>query len=311
MSAASVPSNLEVVSAGEPSLFDSLARLVPDHLQVAYLSRSRTYSNAHPRRRNAPHSRTKGILALLTRHTPNDIAEERERFQLMLDLHRQFSDDAQQKMLAYVHELESRISDLPHEVLASLDPQRIAKILGENLRQHFLQSGVRETVPALQATAGAMADAQQKLTRGLMELSDHRGGVVAQVQSANSRLLDSLECRARKLDSLVLEFKSDPLRIWMPIVIGAALLTGLFLGFALQAHRDSEPAAGTAPAVHNNAHRKRRRYLHSERNRQQGAPAQKGRDDSQCLSMNPETPTLNAITDSDCPVLIASLHFHV
>lgn len=251
MSAASVPSNLEVVPTGEPTLFDSLARLVPDQLQVAYyrvLAHTRTLSPDDEMLRILE---AMGILALLTRHTPKDIAEERERFQLMLDLHRQFSDEAQQKMFGYVHELESRISDLPRDVQISLDPQRIAKILGESLRQHFLQSGVHETVASLQATAGAMGDAQQRLTRALMELSDHRGGVVAQVQAANSRLLDSLEYRARNLDSLVLEFKSDLLRIWMPIVIGAALLTGIFLGIALQAHRDSEPAAGTAPAVHN------------------------------------------------------------
>src|SRR5205823_4338218 len=92
-----------------------------------------------------------------------------------------------------------------------------------------------------------MAGAQQKLTRALMELTDYRGGVVAQVQSANSRLLDSLEYRGAKLDSLVHEFKSDLLRIWMPIVIGAALLSGLFLGMVLQAHRDSDAAVRTAP----------------------------------------------------------------
>jgi hypothetical protein len=34
-----------------------------------------------------------------------EIAEERERFQEMLDLHQQFSDDAQQKMLGYVYKL--------------------------------------------------------------------------------------------------------------------------------------------------------------------------------------------------------------
>jgi len=41
-----------------------------------------------------------GILALLTRQTPMEIANERERFQELLDLHQQFSDEAQQKMLA-------------------------------------------------------------------------------------------------------------------------------------------------------------------------------------------------------------------
>ena len=52
-------------------------------------------------------SRQWARLALLTRHTPKDIADERERFQEMLELHQQFSEEAQQKMLGYVHELES------------------------------------------------------------------------------------------------------------------------------------------------------------------------------------------------------------
>jgi hypothetical protein len=43
------------------------------------------------------------VLALLTRHTPKDIADERKRFQELLELHRQFSDEAEQKILELVH----------------------------------------------------------------------------------------------------------------------------------------------------------------------------------------------------------------
>jgi hypothetical protein len=142
--------------AGEPTLFDSLAGLVPAELQTDYY---RVLAHTHTLSPDDEMLRVleaMGLLALLTRCTPKDIAEERERFQLMLDLHRQFSDEAQQKMLAYVHQLESRISDLPRDVQTGLDPQRIARILGESLRQHFLQSDVQETVAALQATAGVM-----------------------------------------------------------------------------------------------------------------------------------------------------------
>jgi hypothetical protein len=247
MSTASATSNLEFGAAGEPTMFDSLARLVPDELQTEYyrvLAHTRTLSPDDEMLRILE---AMGILALLTRHTPKDIAEEREHFQELLECHRQFLEEAQRKMLGYVRGLESRISSLPSEIEAGLDPKGIAKLLGESLRQHFLLSGVPETVAALQAAAGGMAGAQQKLTRALMELTDYRGGVVAQVQSANSRLLDSLEYRAGKLDSLVHEFKSDLLRIWMPIVICAALLSGLFLGMVLQSHRDSDSAARTAP----------------------------------------------------------------
>ncbi len=108
MSAAPIPPKLAVVPEGEPTLFDSLARLVPDELQTAYyrvLAHTRTLSPDDEMLRILE---AMGILALLTRHTPKDIADERERFQKMLDLHRQFSNEAQKKMLCYVHELEAR-----------------------------------------------------------------------------------------------------------------------------------------------------------------------------------------------------------
>ena len=47
MSTAPVTSKLAVVTAGEPTLFDSLARLVPEELQAAYyrvLAHTRTLS---------------------------------------------------------------------------------------------------------------------------------------------------------------------------------------------------------------------------------------------------------------------------
>ncbi|MGC9225350.1 MAG: hypothetical protein ACP5E2_15665, partial [Terracidiphilus sp.] len=97
-----------------------------------------------------------GVLALLTRHTPKEIADERERFQEMLDLHRQFSEETQQKTLTYVHQLESRLTELPSEIEAGLDPQQIAKLLGESLRQHFVKSGMPDAVQALHTTTAAM-----------------------------------------------------------------------------------------------------------------------------------------------------------
>jgi hypothetical protein len=188
-----------------------------------------------------------GILALLTRHTPKDIADERERFQEMLDLHRQFSNEAQQKMLGYVHELESRIARLPGEIEAGLDPKQIAKMLGESLRQHFLQSGVPDTVKALQGTSTAMTSAQKELSTALRNLSDSHGGIVAQVEYANNRLARSLESRAKTIDTFLHEWKSDLLRIWIPLIAGAAMLIGLFGGIEIQGCRDSVPVATATP----------------------------------------------------------------
>jgi hypothetical protein len=73
------------VATGEPSLFDSLSRLVPSELQREYYR-----VLAHTRTLNPDDEMLKileamGILALITRHTPADIAAERGRIQEMLD----------------------------------------------------------------------------------------------------------------------------------------------------------------------------------------------------------------------------------
>jgi hypothetical protein len=239
--------NIASVAEGEPTLFDSLARLVPEELQAAYyrvLAHTRTLSPDDEMLRILE---AMGILALLTRHTPKDIADERERFQELLELHRQFSDEAQQKMLGYVRELESRIALLPGKIEAGLDPKQIAKTLGESLRQHFLQSGVPDTVKALQATSTAMTSAQKELSTALRNLSDSHGGIVAQVEYANNRLTHSLEGRAKTIDTLLHEWKSDLLRIWIPLIAGAAMLIGLFGGIEIQGCRDSAPVATGTP----------------------------------------------------------------
>ena len=168
------------VETGEPTLFDSLARLVPKELHTAYyrvLAHTHTLSPDDEMLRILE---AMGVLALLTRHTPKEIADERERFQEMLGLHRQFSEETQQITLSYMHQLESRLTELPSEIEAGLDPQQITKLLGESLRQHFVKSGMPETVQALHTTTAAMTDAQKDLTTALRNLSDPHGGVVAQ-----------------------------------------------------------------------------------------------------------------------------------
>ncbi len=247
MSATSLLQNLEMDPAGEPTMFDSLARLVPDELQTAYyrvLAHTRTLSPDDEMLRILE---AMGILALLTRHTPKDIADERERLQELLEAHQQHSEQAQQNMLGYVHELESRLADLPGEIEAGLDPKQIARMLGESLRQHFLRSGVQDTVSALQSTNAAMTSAQKELSAALRTLSDSHSGVVAQVERANSRIEYSLESRAKTMDALLHEWKSDLLRIWIPMVAGACMLMGLFGGMEIQGCRDTTSNAAATP----------------------------------------------------------------
>jgi hypothetical protein len=114
----------------------------------------------------------------------------------------------------------------------------------ESLRQYFLNSGIPDTVNGLQATSVAMTTAQRELSTTLRDLSDSRGAV-AQIESANNRLTYSLESRAKSVDALLHEVKSDLLHIWIPLIAGASLLIGLLGGMAIQSWRDSVQMAPT------------------------------------------------------------------
>ena len=234
-------SNLAIVAEGESTLFDSLARLVPEELQAAYYR-----VLAHTRKLSPDDEMLRileamGILALLTRQTPMEIAEERERFQEMLDLHHEFTDEAQQKMLDYVYKLESRIARLPEKIESGLDVQKIARLLSESVRQSFLESGLPAAARCLQGTSEMVARAQKELAAALANLSDPKGGVVAQVESANNRFTQSLEKRENALDALLHQLNTYVLGVWIPLISTAALSIGLIAGMGIRGCMDWFP----------------------------------------------------------------------
>ena len=225
-------------------MFDPLARLVSEELHTAdyrVLAHTRTLS---PDDEMLGILEATGILAHLTRHTPKDIADERDRIQEMLNLHLHFADESQQKMLEYVHFIEGRRAGLSSEIEVGLDPQQIAKILGESLRQNFVSSGVSETVAGLQTTSAAMGNIQKHMIGTLRDLSDRDGGIAARVESANRQIFQTLERRTKVLDELLREFKTDLFRIWIPLATGAPMMIGLFIGMEIQSHRDISTSDG-------------------------------------------------------------------
>jgi hypothetical protein len=55
----------------------------------------------------------------------------------------------------------------------------------------------------------------------------------------------SLDNRAKAVDALLREVRSDLLRLWIPLIAGVTLLIGLFGGMGIQSWRDSVPTAAT------------------------------------------------------------------
>jgi hypothetical protein len=123
-----------------------------------------------------------GILALLTREMLAAIAVERTSLQRILENAVSKADEVEQRKAAYTSRLESRIAQLPKELETGLDPPRIAKLLGESLRQRFQQSGLPDAARALDQSCAEVNSVQKQLANVPREVAHPDIGVIAKGQ---------------------------------------------------------------------------------------------------------------------------------
>jgi hypothetical protein len=223
------------------TLFDELAGLVPAERRAEYyrvIAHTRTLSPDDEMLRILE---AMGILALLTREMPAEIAAERESLRKILERSASQATAVEKRMAGYASHLESRLAQLPKELETGLDPPRIAKLLGESLRQCFQQSGLPDTARALDQSCSEMNSVQTQLVNVLREVAHPDIGVIAKVRSANESLFRSMTARAQQIDDLLGRLEKQVWAIWLPVVASAALALGFFLGTWFASERQPTP----------------------------------------------------------------------
>ena len=238
--------NLAGAESENQTLFDELAGLVPAERQAEYyrvIAHTRTLS---PNDEMLRLLEAMGILALLTRETPVAITVERKSLQKILENALSKAGEVEKRMAAYTPRLESRIAQLPKELETGLGPPRIAKLLGESLRQCFQQSGLPETARALDQCCSEMSSVQEQLVNVLREVAHPDIGVIARIRSANDSLLRSMTTRAQQMDNFLVRLEKQVWAIWLPVIASAALALGFALGTWCANMRQGTPEALTA-----------------------------------------------------------------
>jgi hypothetical protein len=233
--------NLAGAESESKTLFDELARLVPSERQAEYyrvIAHTRTLG---PNDEMLRLLEAMGLLALLTRETPAEIAAERKSLQKILESSASQANVVEKRMAGYASHLESRLAQLPKELETGLDPPRIAKLLGESLRQCFQQSGLPDTARALDQSCSEMNSVQTQLVNVLREVAHPDIGVIAKVRSANESLFRSMTARAQQIDDLLGRLEKQVWAIWLPVVASAALALGFFLGTWFASERQPTP----------------------------------------------------------------------
>jgi hypothetical protein len=222
--------NLAGTESETQTLFDELAGLVPPERQAEYYRVIAHTRSLSPNDEVLRVLEAMGILALLTRETPGAIAAERKSLQKILDNVLSRADEVEKRIAAYTSRLESRIAQLPKDLETGLDPPRIAKLLGESLRQRFQQSGLPDTARALDQSCSEMNSVQEQLVNVLREVAHPDIGVIEKVRSANDSLLRSMSTRAQQMDDFLFRLEKQVWAIWLPVVASAALVVGFSLG---------------------------------------------------------------------------------
>jgi hypothetical protein len=238
--------NLAGAESENQSLFDELAGLVPAERQAEYyrvIAHTRTLS---PNDEMLRVLEAMGMLALLTRETPTEIAIERKSLRKILESAVSKADEIEKRMDGYTLRLESRIAQLPKEMQEGLDPPRMAKLLGESLRQCFQQYGLPETAGMLGQSCSEMQATQRRLVNVLQEVAHPDGGVIAKVRSTNESLLRSMTARTQQIDDLLGRLERQVWATWLPVVASAALALGFLLGTWFANERQATPETPSA-----------------------------------------------------------------
>jgi hypothetical protein len=233
--------NLAGAESESQTLFDELAGLVPAERLAEYyrvIAHTRTLSPDDELLRVLE---AMGILALITRETPAAIAVERKSLRKILENALSKSDEVEKRMAAHTSRLESRIAQLPKELETGLDPPRIAKLLGESLRQCFQQSGLPDTARALDHSCSEMTSVQKQLVNVLREVAHPDIGVIARIRNANESLLRSMTTRAQQMDGFLVRLEKQVWAIWVPVVASAVLALGFALGTWFANERQAAP----------------------------------------------------------------------
>jgi hypothetical protein len=228
-------SDQEIVATAETqaetsTLFDELAGLVPEERLTEYyrvIAHTRTLS---PNDEMLRVLEAMGVLALLTRETPAAIAAERKLLRTILENSASQASAIEKRMESYTTRLESRLTQLPKELETGLDPPRIAKLLGESLRQCFQRSGLPETGSALSQSCAELNSVQKQLLSMLREVAHPDIGVVARTRSANDSLLQSMAIRAQRMEDFLVRLEKQIWATWLPVVASAGLALGFVLG---------------------------------------------------------------------------------
>jgi hypothetical protein len=212
---------------------DHIAKALPDKDRAAYY-REMKYCESLPE--NDEMLRILSVMQLLTLlmvDVPYRVVTERERLEQLFKATIDSLEKVVRSSESHRKQLDSRISQLPEEILKHLNPAVIAARINESLQQQFATSTFPQSAKELALLAREVKATTNEFKEAAGSLSDaYRGAVtdarrsIEEMQSAISRAANDSRLAARELTNA---FRQE-YRWSVYVLTFLALVTGLALG---------------------------------------------------------------------------------
>ena len=198
-------------------------------------------------------ARAMGFLALITRQAPVEIACERQK--LAASVHAAVTSiEALRRDTATFHqEIGNRLAKLPNEIAEGVNPISIATILGESLRQQFIQSGLPETTRALTLIAKQSEQAATQFGYSCKQVNEACRNTTKDFLDSLSGISTMIQIKSEEAKEATQFLRQTFLREykWSVLMLcTVALMLGFSLGIVWQHWREKPPqVAPTAVPV--------------------------------------------------------------
>lgn len=216
----------------EENTLDSIAILLPPEVQSRFYQRM-----AHMRKLPEDDEvlqivEAMGFLALIIQQAPGAVAVERDKMAALLEEALGHLKASEQATAAYHRNLDQRLAKLPTEIAQSLKPEVIAARIGEELRQRFAQTGMPETVDALNVISTQVKQTATELNQSVSVITDPKRGALPRIDQALNQMYTSLHHASEHVQQVSSMLQAQVGRsVWT--LTGGAFGIGLMLGMLI------------------------------------------------------------------------------
>jgi hypothetical protein len=215
-------------------LFDAIGRTLNPAQREYFYQRMLYFRQLRPDDELLRIVEAMGLLALITREGPVEMASERNQIAAILKAALESMQAMQESSAAWHEQLDDRLLSLPSEIAQGISPRAIAERLAESLRQHFVQSGIPQTAEALALAAKKMNDTTVEFQRVAAALA---GCYASTVKNADSAIADitrnirqATDDARRSMAEIRTSFFFD-YKLSLAVLSSSALVLGLILGY--------------------------------------------------------------------------------